>query len=100
MVAVCNDVPTDKSPLTDVVGAVIAKVPSVAFDIDSPLPNEISFPVTVRSPAIPIEEFETVALGVIVRCVTISPLVFKSLPKVMSPLSATFNSHISPASSP
>ena len=56
MVAVCKDVPTDKSPVTDVVGAVIAKVPSVAFDIDSPLPNEISFPVTVRSPAIPIEE--------------------------------------------
>ena len=52
MVAACKDVPTDKSPVTDVVGAVIAKVPSVPLEMDSPLPNVASLPVIVRSPVI------------------------------------------------
>ena len=78
MVAVCNDVPTDKSPLTVVVGAVIAMVPSVAFEIVSSfasvtIPPDISnppVPATIAPPAIVVVDDAGVELPAMVKCVS------------------------------
>ena len=69
---------TDKSPLTDVVGAVIAMVPSVALDIVSPfasvtMPSDISnppVPATIAPPAIVVVDDAGSELPAIVKCVS------------------------------
>ena len=76
-----------------------SSISSSASLITAPEPS-VKSPPTVRLPATAVVLFATVALGVIVRCVTYVPALLISLPSVSVPPSAMFSFHSSPASSP
>jgi len=75
---------TVKSPLTVVVVAVIAIVPSVAFEIVSLFPKTKSFPVTVRSVPTVRAALVVVVVAVIATVPSLEFEIVSPLPKVTS----------------